>query len=149
MFNRLQSKTFLSTSEVNELVNRGAAHLSVLNASLSLPGQEERVMQHAKQGRIPGAIFFDLDRTCLDAQKFKYTMESMGVHQNDFIVLYDNQNLLAASRAFWLLTLMGCPNVHIMNGTFGKWKNEERETNFYESEDLWHKLATEKQRRRF
>lgn len=63
-------------------------------------------------------------------------------------MLYDNQDLLAACRAYWLLTIMGCPNVHIMNGTFGKWKFEEREINFYESEDLWHKLAEEKKLRR-
>ena len=35
-----------------------------------------------------------------------------------------------------------------MNGTFSKWKHEERETNFFESEDLWHKIAVDKKLRR-
>lgn len=43
---------------------------------------------------------------------------------------------------------MGCTNVHIMNGTFGKWKFEDRETNYFEAEDQWHKIAGEKRRRR-
>jgi 3-mercaptopyruvate sulfurtransferase SseA len=56
--------------------------------------------------------------------------------------------MLAACRAYWILTVMGCNNVHIMNGTFSKWKHEERETNFFESEDLWHKIAVDKKLRR-
>lgn len=106
-------------------------------------------MDHALSGRIPGAIFFDCDKIDLhNPGNFKKYMDQRGIHQHDFIVLYDNQDMLAASRAYWMLSVMKCSNVHIMNGTFGKWKFEERETNYFESEDLWHKIASDKKIRR-
>jgi len=56
--------------------------------------------------------------------------------------------MIASCRAYWMLTVMGCSNVHLMNGTLGKWKFEERETNCFESEDLWHKIAADKKLKR-
>jgi 3-mercaptopyruvate sulfurtransferase SseA len=61
-------------------VQRNAAHVSVLNASLSIPGYEERVKQHAQEGRIPGAIFFDLDKVGLEEKQFGVVMDRIGVH---------------------------------------------------------------------
>ena len=149
----LQHKVLLSTADVNSLVDLSPAHLSILNASISIPTislrEDERIKDHAQRGRIPGAIFFDCDKLDLhDPLGFAKYLDDRGIHQHDFIVIYDNQGLLAASRAYWMLKSMRCSNVHIMNGTFGKWQYEERETNYFESEDLWHKVAADKKLKR-
>lgn len=55
-------------------------------------------------------------------------MRNMDVRINDTIVCYDKSDMLCAPRAFWMLKVFGASNVFILNGTFSKWKNENRPT---------------------
>ena len=54
-------------------------------------------------------------------------MKTLDVRKSMTVVIYDTGNNFFASRAAFMLASFGHPNVKILDGTFAKWKNEERE----------------------
>ena len=48
-------------------------------------------------------------------------MENMDVRINDTIVCYDMMGMLTAPRVSWMLRAYGAKNVHVLNGSYSKW----------------------------
>lgn len=62
----------------------------------------------------------------------------MGVRMSDTIVVYEKgEGVLSGPRAYWMLNVFGAPNVFLMNGTFTKWKQENRPTESGDNEEAW------------
>lgn len=65
MYN-LGPQTMITTNDVYDLVCKSPTQLSILNASQAIPHlglrEDDRIKNFAQEGRIPGAVFFDLDK---------------------------------------------------------------------------------------
>lgn len=113
-----------------------AADLRILDASYFLAEHGRDAPSEYEAGHIPGALFLDLatlaDKSSPlpsmlpDAASFADRMQTLGVAENDRIVLYDDSPLHTAARAWWMLRLFGAPNVAILDGGLAKWKAEQR-----------------------
>ena len=82
---------------------------------------------------IPGAYYLDVDRDLAgtkethggsrpvpEAEVFVKKIEAMGIDNNTSVVLYD-ENMITASRAFWMFKYIGHRDVRIVNGGYKAW----------------------------
>ena len=89
---------------------------------------------------IPNAIFFDLDKNSkldtdlphmlTDSVSWEKIMSSMGIENNDHIVVYDNSDVISSCRCWYNLIYYGHnPKlVNVLNGGLKKWKIENKAT---------------------
>lgn len=111
-----------------------ADRLRILDASWHLDGRDARADYEA--GRIPDAVFFDLDavsdRSSLlphmlpTPDAFAESMGALGLTADDRIVVYDTAGLFSAARAWWMLTVMGARDVRVLDGGLPNWRAEGR-----------------------
>jgi thiosulfate/3-mercaptopyruvate sulfurtransferase len=114
----------------------GEPDLRIVDATymLSSSGRDARAEYEA--GHIPGAVFFDLtDVSDSDTSlpnmmppphKFASRMQSLGIGDGARIVVYDNNPLHSAARAWWMFRTFGAFQVAILDGGLPKWKAEGR-----------------------
>ncbi|MGD0443003.1 MAG: 3-mercaptopyruvate sulfurtransferase [Edaphobacter sp.] len=93
------------------------------------PAVDTRTRYLAKH--IPGAIFFDINEhsdhnTPLPhmlptPEVFSQSMSALGITNTATIVVYEQQAVFSAPRAWWMLRTFGVPNVLILNGGLNAW----------------------------
>ncbi|NNE88643.1 MAG: 3-mercaptopyruvate sulfurtransferase [Silicimonas sp.] len=120
-----------------------AAHLKdpdlrIFDASWHMPDTGRDGRAEYERGHIPGARYFDIDeisdqRSNLPhmvppPEKFISRMRAMGVGDGHQVVVYDSAGLFSAARVWWLFRLMGKTDVAVLDGGYGKWVAEGRET---------------------
>jgi thiosulfate/3-mercaptopyruvate sulfurtransferase len=105
----------------------------VLDATLPPVGVTPPVDTHARYiaQHIPGAIFFDIDKlsdhsTTLPhmlptAEDFSRSMSSLGISDQMTIVIYEQEGVFSAPRAWWMLRTFGARNVYILDGGLRAW----------------------------
>lgn len=107
--------------------------LVVLDATLPpvgiTPPIDTRARYLAKH--IPGAIFFDIDAlsdhsTSLPhmlptPESFSRDMAALGVGDQMTIVVYEQEGVFSAPRAWWMLRTFGAQNVHVLDGGLSAW----------------------------
>jgi thiosulfate/3-mercaptopyruvate sulfurtransferase len=105
----------------------------ILDATLPPVGVTPPIDTHARYltRHIPGAIFFDIDQhsdhtTPLPhmlptTETFAASMSSLGISDTATIVIYEQEGVFSAPRAWWMLRTFGAPNVHILNGGLNAW----------------------------
>src|SRR5271170_2854921 len=125
---------------MNPLVNPSwlAARLQdpntvILDATLPPVGITPRVDTRARyfDKHIPGAIFFDIEElsdhsTPLPhmlptAENFSRSMSALGVGDNMTIVVYEQEGVFSAPRAWWMLRTFGAQHVYILDGGLRAW----------------------------
>ncbi|TDZ87031.1 3-mercaptopyruvate sulfurtransferase [Mycobacteroides salmoniphilum] len=87
------------------------------------------------EGHLPGAAFVDLDADLADhsatgrgrhplptPEAFQASARHWGLNDGDVVVVYDDWNGQAASRAWWLLRAAGITNVRILDGGWSAWQ---------------------------
>ncbi len=85
------------------------------------------------EGHIPGAYYLDIDADLAGAKKvhggsrpvpqveeFVRKIEAMGISNDTSVVLYD-ENMITASRAFWMFKYIGHTDVRIVDGGYKAW----------------------------
>ena len=110
--------------------------LVVLDASLHLPSAGRDPGAEFAGGHIPGARFLDLASLhdpsssmpgkVPDAPRVRSRLGQLGVGPDCRVVLYDDSDLHTACRAWMLLTIMGMPNMAVLDGGLAKWRAEGR-----------------------
>jgi thiosulfate/3-mercaptopyruvate sulfurtransferase len=92
------------------------------------PGRDDYL-----RGHIPGAFFVDMDTELAGppgvagrhpmptAAVFETAMRRAGVRADSSVVVYDDADSIAASRAWWLLRYFGHDQVRVLNGGFRAW----------------------------
>jgi len=105
----------------------------VLDATLPPVGVTPAVDTRARYlaQHIPGAVFFDIDElsdhsTDLphmlpSAEDFARSMSQMGVGDRQTIVVYEQEGVWSAPRAWWMLRTFGAQDVHLLNGGLRAW----------------------------
>jgi len=117
-----------------------AAHLNtpdvvILDGNWHLPGASRDPYEEYLQARIPGAIFFDIDKISdtsvplphmlPSAEQFSSQMRKMGIGDGMQIIVYDATGIFSAARVWWTFRAMGYENVAVLNGGLAKWKASE------------------------
>ncbi len=111
--------------------------LRIFDASWHMPATGRNAQAEHQEGRIPGAVFFDIDRVVDPAARLPHTVPSamefarhasaLGVGAGTRVVVYDASDLFSAARAWWMFRLFGHHQVFVLNGGLRKWKAEGRQ----------------------
>lgn len=120
----------ITADELAALLAQGGPP-TLLDVRWRLGGPPGRELYQA--GRIPGAVFVDLDRDLAGppgpggrhpmppAAGFEAAMRRAGVNDGRLVVVYDDADSTAAARAWWLLGYFGHPSVRVLDGGFRAW----------------------------
>ena len=112
--------------------------LKVIDASWHMPAQKRNPVEEYQNGHIPNSVFFDLDENSekdtdlphmLPKQKaWEKIMSSLGINNNDDILIYDNSDLKSSCRCWFSLLYFGHDEkkIHILNGGLKKWIFEKK-----------------------
>jgi thiosulfate/3-mercaptopyruvate sulfurtransferase len=105
----------------------------VLDASLAPPGAKPPVDTRARYlaNHIPGAVFFDTDELSDHAtslphmlpapEAFARSLSALGVGDQMTIVIYEQEGVFSAPRAWWMLRTFGAQHVYILDGGLREW----------------------------
>jgi thiosulfate/3-mercaptopyruvate sulfurtransferase len=105
----------------------------VLDATLPPVGVTPPVDTHARylESHIPGALFFDIEELSDHAtalphmlptpENFSRSMSALGVSDNSTIVIYEQQGVFSAPRAWWMFRTFGAQKVYILDGGLRAW----------------------------
>ncbi|WP_265518906.1 3-mercaptopyruvate sulfurtransferase [Nitratireductor luteus] len=110
--------------------------LSIVDGSWYLPAQRRDARAEYEAGHIPGAVFFDHDAVVDPDSKLPHAMpdpltfeqyaSSMGISEDDTIVVYDGPGFFSAPRTWWLFRVMGAAKVYVLDGGLDGWRAEGR-----------------------
>jgi thiosulfate/3-mercaptopyruvate sulfurtransferase len=105
----------------------------VLDATLPPVGVTPPIDTHARylDHHIPGAIFFDIDELSDHAspyphmlpapEAFSRSMSALGIGDASTIVIYEQEGVFSAPRAWWTLCTFGAQHVYILDGGLRAW----------------------------
>lgn len=105
----------------------------ILDATLPPVGVHPPVDTHARyqSAHIPGAVFFDIDalsdhsttlpHMLASAEDFAESMSSLGISDRMRIVVYEQEGVFSAPRAWWMFRVYGAQNVYILDGGLRAW----------------------------
>ena len=128
-----------------------AEHLSdpltvILDATLPPVGIVPQIDTHARYlaEHIPGAVFFDIDKLSDQStelphmlptpEAFSRSMSTLGVSDEMSIVIYEQNGVFSAPRAWWMLRTFGAQNVYILDGGLRAWMESNLPTQAGETE---------------
>jgi thiosulfate/3-mercaptopyruvate sulfurtransferase len=111
----------------------GDSNLVILDATLPPVGVTPPVDTRARYlaKHIPGAIFFDIDdlsdhsthlpHMLSTPEAFSRSMSALGVGDQMRIVVYEQEGVFSAPRAWWMLCTFGAQDVYILDGGLSAW----------------------------
>ncbi|MBL8090919.1 MAG: sulfurtransferase [Anaerolineales bacterium] len=116
--------------------NFSAENLIILDASIK---PVTNVGESIKDAYIPNALRFDFDNEIKDHNTslphmmptpkfFQDEVQKLGIHQDSAIVVYDNVNIYASPRAWWMFRAMGHDNIAVLDGGLPAWISAGYET---------------------
>ena len=123
-----------------EWLEKNLFNVKIIDGSWHMPATKRSGREEFNKEHIPNAIFFDIDENCnkstdlphmlTDISSWENILSSMGISNEDEIVIYDNSDVLSACRVWFNLIYFGHDKkkVHVLDGGFNKWKKEKRIT---------------------
>ena len=112
--------------------------VKIIDCSWHMPNVKRSPYEEYLQGHIPGAIFFDLDKNSdlntdlphmlPDQITWSNIISSLGISNNDRIVIYENSDVLSSCRCWYNFIYFGHdPNlVNVLDGGLKKWREEKK-----------------------
>ena len=117
----------------------GKPGVSIVDGSYYLPTQKRDPKAEYVAGHIPGAVFFDINAIADNStdlphmlpgpDQFADAVGSLGITENDTIVVYDSSGFFSAPRVWWTFRIFGARNVFILDGGLPVWTQEGRPVN--------------------
>ena len=110
----------------------------ILDCSWHMPNVNRNGYDEYLKEHIPGSIFFDLDKYSKNNTDLPHMLpeprvwgkivSSLGISNNDKIIIYDHSEVISACRCWYNFIYFGHnPNlVSVLNGGLKKWKIEGR-----------------------
>ncbi|MDC0391608.1 rhodanese-like domain-containing protein [Candidatus Pelagibacter ubique] len=114
--------------------------VKIIDCSWHMPQTERNGFDEYKNNHIKNAIFFDLDKNSkkdtdlphmlTDAKSWENIVSSMGIKNDDQIVIYDNSDVISSCRCWYNFIYFGHnPELtHVLDGGFKKWIKEDKAT---------------------
>ncbi len=126
--------SIVSTQWLNEHLND--PKLIIVDVSMKTVIGKEPI-EYAEPLFIPNAIELDIEeKLCNHAatqihamptqKQFDKVCAELGIEADSKIVLYDNQGIYSAPRAWWTFKLMGFEQVYVLDGGLPQWREEQR-----------------------
>jgi thiosulfate/3-mercaptopyruvate sulfurtransferase len=110
--------------------------LRIVDATLFLPGAGRNAYAEFLLTHIPGAVFLDMDtvsdpdsalpNTMPTAFQFGQVVGSLGIGNEDLVVIYDALGIMSAPRIWWMFHAFGHEQVAVLDGGLPKWRREQR-----------------------
>ena len=111
-------------------------NLAVLDATWHLPNLRRNAHGEFLESHIPGARFFDLDKTSdqtttlphmlPEAEHFAAMMDKLGISNDTHVIAYDSYGLFSAARCWWMFKVFGHDKVSVLDGGLKKWRADGR-----------------------
>ncbi|PHQ24352.1 sulfurtransferase [Marinobacter guineae] len=112
-------------------------HLVLIDASMANVIGKEPIV-YDRPMLIPGSYRIDLEGTLCDTgafqvhafpteEQFTAEVRRLGITPESLVVLYDNQGIYSAPRAWWILRAMGLKQVFVLDGGLPQWLAEGRD----------------------
>ena len=123
-----------STSWLCENIGR----VKILDASWHMPNSNRNALVEFNKNHIESSIFFDLDKNSNqkvslphmlpELEEWEKIVSKLGIKNNDHIVVYDNSDVLSASRCWFTFLYFGHDMnlISVLDGGLKKWKLENR-----------------------
>ena len=117
--------------------------VKILDSSWHLPSENRVGIDEYNSEHIPNAIFFDIEKNSDQSTdlphmlpnkiQWEKIMSSLGISNNDTIVIYDNSNVISSCRLWFTFQYFGHNKklIYVLNGGLNKWKQD----NFPTSKD--------------
>jgi len=114
--------------------------VKIIDCSWHMPQTDRDGFKEYKKQHIKNAIFFDLDKNSkkntdlphmlTDKKLWEKIVSSMGIKNEDQVIIYDNSDVISSCRCWYNFIYFGHnPNlVKILDGGLKKWINEKKPT---------------------
>ena len=114
--------------------------VKIVDCSWHMPQTKRNGFEEHQQQHIDNAIFFDLDKNSkininlphmlTDTKSWEKILSSMGIRNEDRIVIYDNSDVISSCRCWYNFIYFGHdPSlVHVLDGGLKKWIKEKKQT---------------------
>ena len=112
-------------------------NVKIVDCSWHLPNEKRNSLEEYNSEHIPNAIYFDIDKNSdqnsdlphmLPSKKqWEETVSSLGISNDDKIIIYDNSDLISSCRLWYSFLYFGHNKelVYILNGGLEKWNKEK------------------------
>jgi len=112
--------------------------VKIIDCSWHMPQAKRNSFEEYQEQHIENAIFFDLDKNSktdtdlphmlTDIKSWEKIVSSMGIKNEDQIIIYDNSDIISSCRCWYNFIYFGHdPSlVSVLNGGLKKWRNEKK-----------------------
>lgn len=130
------NSTLVTSQWLHENINQSS--LIILDASMKkIVGKEPLI--YDSPCYIPHSLSLDLEQQLLDIsaelantfptrQQFNKVVRELGIDEHSTLILYDNQGIYSAPRAWFVFKAMGFKEVYVLDGGLPSWLNAGYET---------------------
>ena len=121
-------------------LNKNLTTVKIIDSSWHMPNLNRNPLKEYQNQHIKNAIFFDIDKNSdpnqslphmlTDKNRWEKIVSSLGISNDDKIVIYDNSEVISSCRCWYNFIYFGHNNklVHVLNGGLKKWKSENKPT---------------------
>jgi len=114
--------------------------VKIIDCSWHMPQTKRNGFEEYQKLHIENAIFFNLDKNSktdtdlphmlTDKKSWEQIVSSMGIRNDDQIIIYDNSDIISSCRCWYNFIYFGHdPSlVHVLDGGLKKWINEKKPT---------------------
>ena len=114
--------------------------VKIIDCSWHMPQTKRSGFEEYQKSHIENAIFFDLDKNSkidtelphmlTDIKSWKKIVSSMGIKNEDQIIIYDNSDVISSCRCWYNFIYFGHDpiSVRVLDGGLKKWINEKKPT---------------------
>ncbi|REF30821.1 sulfurtransferase [Calidifontibacter indicus] len=126
-----RSRPLVSAERLKQVLDEGERNPLLLDVRWQLNAPSQRA--EYDRAHLPGAQWVEFEEVLTgtpgaggrhpmpDPEPFERAMRAAGVTDDRPVVIYDQANSLAASRAWWLLKHFGHTDVHVLDGGIDAW----------------------------
>ena len=114
--------------------------VKIIDCSWHMPQTKRNGFEEYKKQHIKNAIYFDLDKNSkkdtdlphmlIDKKSWENIVSSMGIKNDDQIIVYDNSDVISSCRCWYNFIYFGHnPNlIKVLDGGLKKWVSEKKPT---------------------
>ena len=117
--------------------NLNDPQIKIIDGTWHMPTSGLNAFEIFKEKHIPNAVFIDLEEISNqnsnlphmmpDNDYFSKKISSLGINNNDHLVIYDMYGMFSAARIWFMFKAFGHNNVSLLNGGLPAWINSNGE----------------------